>query len=97
MASRTQVASWRTRTTLYLRISPSCVLQMLVCGSRIASALSSPSYLDPRHTDWMSGRILESVLAELKGRIRIKLQKEDRGGKAQVDIFRSVQSSRRRG
>ena len=58
-----------------------------------ARAETPRSYLDPRHTDWMSGRILESVLAELKGRIRIKLQKEDRGGKAQVDIFRCARAS----
>jgi hypothetical protein len=69
---------YRTRNSMYIRISASSVLQMLL-------------YLDQRHTAWMSDDTLERVLAALKDRIARKLgQEASKGGKAKVDVYRGA-------
>ncbi|KAF8897644.1 hypothetical protein BD779DRAFT_1782049 [Infundibulicybe gibba] len=55
--------TFRTRNPYYLRISERIVLPLYV-------------YLDERHVDWMSDRILQHVLADLRPKILPKLQAE---------------------
>ncbi|KAF9268080.1 hypothetical protein L218DRAFT_594305 [Marasmius fiardii PR-910] len=54
---------FRVRNPYYLRISASCVLPVFL-------------YLDERHLDWMSDRILQHVLEDLRPNILPKLQAE---------------------
>ncbi|VDB85440.1 unnamed protein product [Peniophora sp. CBMAI 1063] len=55
---------FQTRNTYYLRISPNTVLPLFV-------------YLDERHVDWMSDRVLRHVLEDLRLKIPNKLRAED--------------------
>ncbi|KAI0053000.1 hypothetical protein FA95DRAFT_1579688 [Auriscalpium vulgare] len=55
--------SFHTRNSYYLRISASAVLPLYV-------------YLDDRHVSWMSDRVLQYVLADLKPKIIPKMRAE---------------------
>ncbi|KZS97659.1 hypothetical protein SISNIDRAFT_436199, partial [Sistotremastrum niveocremeum HHB9708] len=55
--------TWKTRNAHYLRISSHSVMPLYL-------------YLDHRHTEWMSDRILQQVLADLRPLINPKLREE---------------------
>ena len=68
---------FRTRNSFYIRISPNCVLQMIL-------------YVDHRHVHWMSDIIFERIMGTLKGRINVKLAQENSTAKSKgtVDVYR---------
>ncbi|KZV76140.1 hypothetical protein PENSPDRAFT_646678, partial [Peniophora sp. CONT] len=55
---------FQTRNAYYLRISSNTVLPLYV-------------YLDERHVDWMTDRVLQHVLEDLRPKIPVKLRAED--------------------
>lgn len=72
-----RMPAYKSRQSLYLRISLTSVLQMTLC-------------LDERHCGWMSDAIMERVIAALKSRIGPKLRKEAKEGKEKVDVYRGA-------
>lgn len=60
-----------TRNLYYLRISATTVLPLYVSPARASEGGPQPEeylqlYLDERHVDWMSERVLQHVLADLR-------------------------------
>ncbi|KAF5344099.1 hypothetical protein D9758_008857 [Tetrapyrgos nigripes] len=66
---------FRPRNPYYLRISEKIVLPIYL-------------YLDDRHLEWMSDRILQHVLEDLRPNILAKLQEEKNSKKKTVDTHR---------